>query len=338
MSRSGPITVLMSPIEGRNPYARLLAESLPADVVAQEFTWRRAFGRAFDVVHVHWPERLFSSRSISRQLVTGIRLLLFLVLLRVRRVPLVWTVHEEIPHGSLTPLDATLVRLFCRSVDRTVVLSLAQAQQHAESNHPVDLVPHGHFRPVVGPFLVDAPRRGFDGVPLLVSFGLIRPYKGFDMLIRVAADLSVPCRIVIVGPPADEAYVAELVALAEEVPAVDLRFWDHSERELAQLVASADGVVLPYRSIQNSGAVLYALSCGTPALVTGSPAVRELADEVGNGEWVTVLQGPVRAADLDTFLARLATTMERAAPAMESRDWRLVGEAQARCYRAALET
>lgn len=330
------IRVLMSPIAGRNPYARLLVDHLPADVDVEEFSWPRAFLGRYDVLHVHWPERLFSSRSLLRTSLTAVRLLAMLALVRLRRQCLVWTAHEAAPHDDLGRTDRALVHMIQRRADRIVTLSEAHAEELRRGHRPVDVVRHGHFGPIVGPLL---PQSGsVSDMPLVASFGLMRPYKGFASLIEAANGLEVLCRVVIAGPPVDVEHVDELVELAADVPSVELRCYDLDEPELVELVASSAAVVLPYRVIQNSGSALYSLSCGTPVLVTASPSIRELAAEVGDN-WLVPIEGHLDAAQLESFL-HVVLSQGRGTgirPAMHpEREWPAVGEAQARCYRACV--
>jgi hypothetical protein len=52
--------------------------------------------------------------------------------------------------------------------------------------------------------------------------------------------------------------------------------------------------------MNNSGALLFALSAGVPALVPDTPANREIAALAGE-EWVVRFDGDLRSEDLDAF-------------------------------------
>ena len=74
-----------------------------------------------------------------------------------------------------------------------------------------------------------------------------------------------------------------------------------SDTELAARVHAARLVVLPFAAVQNSGSVLYALSCNRPVLVPNLPPYPDLRAGVG-GTRVHLFDGPLPASDLQSAL------------------------------------
>ena len=72
-------------------------------------------------------------------------------------------------------------------------------------------------------------------------------------------------------------------------------------------------VVLPYRQMLNSGALLLALSLARPVLAPWSGANAAIAEEVGEG-WLTLYRGELDAATLAAALRRQAGRDPRARP------------------------
>lgn len=112
----------------------------------------------------------------------------------------------------------------------------------------------------------------------LLMFGLLRPYKGADILIDAMAgcrDLDVTLSIVgeSWGGVGDlEAQVARL-RLQGRVELVDRYV---SDAEAAEYFDRADALVLPYRSVTGSGVVPLAMRYGKPIIASELPGFREM--------------------------------------------------------------
>jgi glycosyltransferase involved in cell wall biosynthesis len=120
--------------------------------------------------------------------------------------------------------------------------------------------------------------------PLAVLAGLIRPYKGADVLLaawpRVRPRVA-DARLVIAGRP-----MMNTARLATGQPGVELWPRHLADAELAALLQRADVVALPYRSIDNSGIVFAALATGSALVLSDVGGFRELHDRHGVGELV----------------------------------------------------
>jgi glycosyltransferase involved in cell wall biosynthesis len=143
------------------------------------------------------------------------------------------------------------------------------------------------------------------GARVAVFAGLIRPYKGVDLLLEAVAHLPAAAdwRLVIAGEAwgrlerrlrrrAAEADLADRVRL-------DLRW--QSEAELYTLLSAADLVVLPYREGSQSAMAPLVLAVGVPVLTTRVGGLPEVVEDGVNG----LLVAPGSAADLTAALAAL---------------------------------
>jgi D-inositol-3-phosphate glycosyltransferase len=173
-----------------------------------------------------------------------------------------------------------------------------------------------------------------DGPRVALFMGLIRPYKGVDLLLEALARLPAASdwELVVAGEPWGEqgALVERKVRELGIGRRVRLRLGWVPEPEVPRLLAAADLVVLPYRSGSQSAVAPLALAAGVPVLST---AVGGLAEVVRHGVdgWI-VEPGSVEA------LAAALESLER--PLLE----RLAGGARAGAgrpswdaYAAALE-
>jgi glycosyltransferase involved in cell wall biosynthesis len=113
--------------------------------------------------------------------------------------------------------------------------------------------------------------------PVILFFGLLRPYKGIDTLLEAFRRIN-GAELWIVGNPRME--LGPLRQLADEVPG-RVRFLTRfvEDAEIPALMRRADVIVLPYRDAEHSGVLYAALAFGKPLVlnaVGGFPEVAEL--------------------------------------------------------------
>lgn len=141
----------------------------------------------------------------------------------------------------------------------------------------VRVVPHGAFdyltrlpeeKPLPGEL------EGAEG-PVILFFGLLRPYKGLDTLLEAFRRLE-GAELWIVGNPRME--VAPLRRLAAEAPG-RVRFLTRfvEDAEVPAIFRRADLVVLPYRDAEHSGVLYAALAFGKPLLLSAVGGFPEVA-------------------------------------------------------------
>ncbi len=131
----------------------------------------------------------------------------------------------------------------------------------------------------------EAARRQRDICPeerLALFLGLIRPYKGVDVLLEAFARLpeNSRWRLVVAGEPwggLNEALTAQVKAL-HLGNRVRLEFGWVPEAEIDQLLSAADLLVLPYRSGTQSAVAPMALSRGLPVLSTDVGGLGEVVE------------------------------------------------------------
>jgi glycosyltransferase involved in cell wall biosynthesis len=253
-----------------------------------------------DVVHVQWS----FEPSLDRLLWEATRRL---------RVPLVYTVHNLLPHAA-KPGDAVRFGQLYRLADGLIVHSERSAAELRSRwripSHRITVAPHGPLFLDVTPMPRDTARRQL-GLPpcaeLVLFAGLIEPYKGLTDLIAAFADIAARrphARLAIAGKPNEpmEPYEQQLAAhgLAERA-ILDLRFLP--EPELAAYLCAADVTVLPYRGTTASGMLFAARRFACPVVAT---ATGDLAEVITDGE-SGLLAPPSDPAALASAVERLLT-------------------------------
>ncbi len=132
--------------------------------------------------------------------------------------------------------------------------------------------------------------------PVVLCFGLLRPYKGIDVLLDAWRALEPDAELWIVGMPRMD--VAPLRAAAPPSVRWVPRFV--ADDELGAYFQRADLVVLPYREIDQSGVLFTALAFGAPLLLSDVGGFGEVA-----AQGAAALVAPGDAEALAGELARL---------------------------------
>jgi glycosyltransferase involved in cell wall biosynthesis len=271
-----------------------LAQHVP-DMLAE----RRAAARDADLVHFQW---------LAVQPIDGALL---------PHGPTVLTAHDVLPREPRPGQRRAQARLYDR-VDAVVVHSehgrarlVGELGVDAER---VTVIPHAAFtglRDVDG--VVPGELAAIDdGRPVALFFGLLRPYKGIDVLLAAWEAIS-DAQLWVVGMARMD--VAALRAAAP--PGV--RFVDRfvSDAEAVGVLRRADVVVLPYREIDQSGVLASALGLGRPLVLSdvggfGEVATAGAARLVPAGDASALhdaLDGLLRNAEQRALLGAAATAL-----------------------------
>lgn len=195
-----------------------------------------------------------------------------------------------IPHEG-RPMDTALTRKFFDQVDHFVVmsksveedlLSLYPKANYAYSPHPLyDLF---------GTEIEQRSARSEIGVSedkLLLYFGLIRPYKGLDILIKSAKILKEKIsnfKILAVGDCYDDPQIYHDLIKENDVDDVfDLRTEFVPDHKVSSYFSAADVVVLPYKDATQSGVVPVAYHFNTPVVVSDVGGLKEIVENDKTG-------------------------------------------------------
>src|SRR3954451_8779599 len=194
--------------------------------------------------------------------------------------PRVYTMHWRLPEAD-SRIGGALTKLLTK-MDAVVVHSEhGRSRLEADFGVPagkLSVIPHGAFD-----YLTrqrdEAPLpeglRDVDG-PVILAFGLIRPYKRTDVLLEAFSQVE-GSELWIVGMP--RMPMDELRRLADRAPGRD-RFVDRftPDREVPAFMRRADLVVLPYRNIEQSGVLYSALAFGRPLVLSDVGGFPEIAE------------------------------------------------------------
>lgn len=312
-----------------NPYLSLLVTAVSAEVDVVGFSWRRALLGRWDVLHLHWPELVFRRAASWRTAVLGALLLVVVLRARLTGRAIVRTVHNPRPHDTGARWQGWLLAKVDAATSGWVLLNPFTTPP---GDAPAVVIVHGHYRDWYAQHPEHDPEQG-----RLVFFGLVRRYKGVVGLLDAFSTVpDAHARLHVVGAVDGEDLLLQLESAAVADPRVVLALGHASDAALAEQIHRAQLVVLPYRELHNSGAVLLALSLGRPVLVPDNAVTAALAAEVGDA-WVLRYQGQLRSADI---VAAMAATrvLPGSTPDLTARDWPELGRQHVALYRAAVAT
>ncbi|MGH9064535.1 MAG: glycosyltransferase family 4 protein [Acidimicrobiales bacterium] len=291
--------------------------------------------RTFDGVDWYWLPSAARAVSFLRRAApevvvlewwTGAVLHSFLLLaLAARRMGarVVVEFHEvQDPGETRVPLAAAYVDLLLprllRLADGAVVHSEwdreALGGRYDLGRLPVALVPHGPYDGY-GPPGREGGEPGDDGVCRLLYFGVIRPFKGVEDLVRAFDSI-----------PEDEIGRYHLTVVGEtwegwRLPGQLIAASPHRDRitfinryvaddEVAELLARADAIVLPYHRSSASGPLHLAMGQGLPVVVSRVGGLVEAARDYGG----TVFVPPRDPGSIRAALAQVAQMKGRRFP------------------------
>lgn len=298
--------------------------------------WLEVRAGSVDAVHLHWPETFWRREPFGRlsRLGRGLRASHRLVQLRrfmrtARRLGMqrLWTLHNVSPHEGAYCWDRYGYRLLARECDLIVCHSdsaVATVRRLFRPTArtivmPIGELGHNHPTPrrrdrVLGELHLDP------AVPVVSCLGRLRYYKGLDLACAAVERLNGDVQLIVGGPRHagfDVTPLREAMARTRAIAVLDRRLTD---QEFADVLAASDAVLLPYRAITGSSALLTALGFGRGVVVSDLPYFREiLSPEHEAGAIVTGEDATAWADAIREFLSRPADARNRAALRLAAR-------------------
>ncbi len=248
----------------------------------------RSAARAADVVHFQW----LAVQAIDRHLLPD--------------RPTVLTAHDLLPREP-RPGQARAQRQLYDTVDAVVVHSEYGRDLLVRSlgvdPAKVRVIHHGAFKHLTAQAHEDPLPDELRAVqaPVVLFFGLLRPYKGLETLLEAWRDMSSGAELWVVGRPR-----MPLEPLRTRAPA-GVRFIPRfvSDAELPAFFRRADVVVLPYSRTERldwSGVLATALAFGKPTLVSDVGGFAEVA-AAGGARLVTPEDPPALRDAIERLLS-----------------------------------
>jgi len=303
------IKVIHVPYTKRNPYQKLLSDSLKAHgldvkVEQMQYLWHRSLFNITivailinhwkpDIIHFHWQHGFLVDKK--SQLKTFFKSLLFisqLLLLKLLKVKIVWTVHNLEKHEKVhEDLQKQFTRIFERLCDLIIAHCETAMQEiirvfRVKRSNKVCLIPHGNYLD----FYPNIMSQEFAKAQLGLSpsdvtflfFGEIRYYKGVLELIDSFKSLSKEdIRLIIAGKPKGEKITQEVISKIKNNKNIYTILKFIPDNDLQTLMNGSDILVFPYRDIFTSGGILLGMSFAKPIIAPKLGCIKDTLDEAG---------------------------------------------------------
>ncbi len=198
--------------------------------------------------------------------------------------------------GAFLAADAFVVHA---AADRDRLARLAPGRPALVLPHPV--------APAAAPPREEARRRlGVSG-PLVLFLGLVRRYKGVDVLLDAAPAIvrATGATIAVVGEVFPDSQ--DLGRRTAASPVRDRILWKDeyvSEADMALWLAACDVVVLPYRAVSGSGIAARAFAAGRPVAAAAVGGLAETVEPGVTGELFAAGDAAGLARGVETAIAR----------------------------------
>jgi glycosyltransferase involved in cell wall biosynthesis len=260
-----------------------------AEHLADMLRYRRDGGQA-DIVHYQW----LTLPALDSFLLPPAR-------------PRVLTAHGWLREEAWRERPGRGLRRLWERMDAIVTLSEHGARRLVEEAglpaERVRVIPHGAFDYLTrlpDPLPLPDELAAVEG-PVILCFGLIRPYKGVDVLLEAFRSVE-GAELWVVGRPLGLSleWLRELAARAPGRVRFVPRFV--SDRELPAYFRRADLVVLPHRDAEQSGVLYVALAFAKPIVMSAVGGFGEVAEH-GAGRLVPAGDSDALASALNELLA-----------------------------------
>jgi glycosyltransferase involved in cell wall biosynthesis len=264
--------------------------------------FKKAPGEA-DVVHYQW----LTLPGLDRRLLPPTR-------------PRVMTAHYILPPDASARAARSARRVF-EEMDAVVAHSKHGAKRlRDEVGLPAErvrVIPHGAFD-----YLTRLPEekplpeelQGAEG-PVVLSFGLLRPYKGLENLLEAFTEVGGAELWIVGNPRMSVEPLHEAAALTGAKVRFVTRFVE--DAEIPAIFRRADVVALPYLDAEHSGVLYTGLAFGKPMVVSAVGGFPEVA-ETGAARLVPPGDTAALAAALRELIGSEAAREELAAAAREA--------------------
>lgn len=315
-----------------NPYNALLYREIEKlNVTVEEYRHSVALKKPADVVHFHWPDGDINRQSLAKSLQRIFLLMAVVTQLKMRGTKIIWTVHNTAPHDAFRPrLSHWFMQWFISRCNGFIFMSEANRAAFYSRYKPSPdsssaIIPHGHYRSFY-PAAIDREsaktKLGLDPTKKILLFvGMIKPYKNLDGLIAAFIQAQPENYQLVIAGTADTAPIDlqnRLKNISSPHINTFLRFIP--DDELSLFMSAADAVILPYKAILNSGALLLALSYNRPIIAPHMGAVADLQKTLGS-EWIHTYTGELTASALQDGLTSLEQTNRPPLCPLDTYDW-----------------
>lgn len=261
--------ILVRPLKGPNPRNGQLYDRINniAGVTAEEFSIKKALAQRFDVLHVHWPDRVFKWNLWSG-LALGALFVLFAIA-RLRGAKVVYTCHNILPKNRIKGWELRCYNRIMRFGVDWIISPRRDLVRHIRKLYPraqIQVVPLGILsvqqtedHQILGKvFGANVPKN------YLLIPGVQERTKQTELAITKIRSALPEVPLLVAGQFPEPAYLIDLQASFSD--AKNVYFYDAflEENELSTLIRRASALIASQVGGTNSGIALLAIAHGKP--------------------------------------------------------------------------
>lgn len=263
------ISVWMAPkINNTNKYNQLFSSSIENNEFIVNHYCKKDLlkPKKGDIVHFHWISTYYQSNVRIIMIIKSIIFTAFLHYLRIRKIKIVWTVHNLYPHDSLSlVLEKKIRRRVMLLSDRLIVASNSIKKDLINEfdidDTKIDVILHGHYKDAYPSNNINFRLRyGIGNEKCIFLFvGTIMDYKNIPSLVSSYMKIRTSNTHLIIAGKVNKLMTSIVDKFPKEKDITyDFRFIP--DEELVDLIRSSNFVVLPYKEITTSGTAILAVS------------------------------------------------------------------------------
>ena len=298
-----------------------------------------------DILHIHWTYPYILGDSKIMTIVKSGGFICELLLLKISGISVIWTVHNIIDHeGKFKNIELIFNKVLSRLCDKIIVhcnYAKKEVMRVYEINgSSITVIPHGNYigsyENIVSCSLARERLKVDMKDIVFLHFGQIRPYKGIMELITAFETLSdQKARLLIVGKPLNDKVALDIMNRCKNNKRIKTFFGFIPDNEVHVYMNAADIVVLPYKDILTSGAVIIAMSFGKPIITTSSGCIADTLDENGSFLYLNTEGGLLKTMQrvLNTDKAKLQSMGKHNLELAQCLGWDEIGKKTYNVYR-----
>lgn len=245
-----------------------------------------------DILHIHWPNQSMKSKNKFYTFLKSTSFICIIFLLRLSGIKIIWTVHNISEHDTKFKSTEMFFNTILAKLCNRLIVHCTSAKNEVLKNYKgiednlIAIIPHGNYiRLYKNTLTMSDSRRKLnisEDEIVFLYFGQIRPYKGIIELVnsfkRLNHDKS---KLLIVGKPIDKQITMDILEDCKNTNNIKNILEFIPDNDIQIYMNAADVVVLPYKDILTSGALLLAMSFGKPVIAPNIGCITDILDDKG---------------------------------------------------------
>lgn len=243
----------------------------------------------YDFCHLNWFENI-KGKTYFRCLFEFVFRLIFLLFLVFQRKPIIWTIHNKVPHnhGRGNFFSKKMMKLLMKFSKRIHILTKSTMDEIPDLKKfqkKIRLIPHGDYINAFGENSIDIKKKYNIPKEKYIMFfsGKIGPYKNIDLLINAfkGANLTQSNIVLLIcGDCKDSNYKLYLENLAKNTDNIVTDFSFISNAQMGDYLNQSTLLITPYdkTSALNSGTLWMAFSYKKTMICSMIGSIKDVAN------------------------------------------------------------